>query len=75
MSSRFERQQELVPEQRLEHLTATVIGVGSIGRQVALQLASIGVRRLESRPAISRRRAFRQPMSASSRSMPRNEPS
>jgi hypothetical protein len=47
MNSRFERQEELVPEQRLEFLTATVIGVGSIGRQVALQLAAIGVRRLQ----------------------------
>jgi molybdopterin-synthase adenylyltransferase len=47
MNSRFERQQELVPQTQLESLTATVIGVGSIGRQVALQLASIGVRRLQ----------------------------
>jgi len=47
MNSRFERQQELVPQTQLESLTATVIGVGSIGRQVALHLASIGVRRLQ----------------------------
>ena len=42
---RFSRQQGLVPQERLEHLTATVIGVGAIGRQVALQLAALGVRR------------------------------
>jgi molybdopterin-synthase adenylyltransferase len=45
--NRFERQQDLVPQHRLESLTTTVIGVGAIGRQVALQLASIGVRRLQ----------------------------
>ncbi|MEX2169435.1 MAG: ThiF family adenylyltransferase [Pirellulales bacterium] len=42
---RFSRQQGLVPQEQLEHLTATVIGVGAIGRQVALQLAALGVRR------------------------------
>ena len=47
MNSRFERQQELVPQTRLENLAVTVIGMGSIGRQVALQLAAIGVRRLQ----------------------------
>ena len=43
---RFVRQAELVPADKLGEVTATVIGVGAIGRQVALQLASIGVRRL-----------------------------
>ena len=46
MTDRFERQQDLVPTERLQSLTATVIGVGAIGRQVALQLAAIGVRKL-----------------------------
>ncbi len=46
MNDRFERQQELVPTDRLAQLTTTVIGVGAIGRQVALQLAAIGVRRI-----------------------------
>jgi molybdopterin/thiamine biosynthesis adenylyltransferase len=46
-ADRFERQRELVPLDRLAGLRATVIGVGAIGRQVALQLASIGVRRLQ----------------------------
>lgn len=47
MPNRFERQTELVPRERLNDLTATVIGVGAIGRQVALQLAAIGVRKLQ----------------------------
>jgi hypothetical protein len=46
-NDRFSRQQELVPSQRLAQLTITVIGVGAIGRQVALQLAAIGARRLQ----------------------------
>lgn len=46
-SSRFERQADLVPQSRLQELLLTVIGVGAIGRQVALQLAAIGVRRLQ----------------------------
>jgi sulfur carrier protein ThiS adenylyltransferase len=44
---RFERQRDLVRAERLAHVQATVIGVGAIGRQVALQLAAIGVRRLQ----------------------------
>jgi molybdopterin/thiamine biosynthesis adenylyltransferase len=47
MNERFERQQDLVPMDRLAGLTATVVGVGAIGRQAALQLASIGARRLD----------------------------
>ena len=46
-SNRFERQADLVPQSRLQELLVTVIGVGAIGRQVALQLAAIGVRRLQ----------------------------
>ena len=45
--NRFERQQDLVPQARLQKVAATVIGVGAIGRQLALQLAAIGVRRLQ----------------------------
>ncbi len=44
---RFERQSELVPAEKLRSLTVTVIGVGAIGRQIALQLASLGVRQLQ----------------------------
>jgi sulfur carrier protein ThiS adenylyltransferase len=43
---RFTRQQELVPKERLKELTVSVVGVGAIGRQVALQLAAIGAPRL-----------------------------
>lgn len=44
---RFLRQQDLVPRDRLNDLTISILGVGAIGRQVALQLASIGVMRLQ----------------------------
>ena len=44
---RLIRQQGLVPSDRLVGLTVTVIGVGAIGRQVALQLAAIGARSIQ----------------------------
>ncbi len=44
---RFTRQQELVPMEKLKNLKVTVIGVGAIGRQVAIQLASIGARSIQ----------------------------
>ena len=40
---RFERQKGLVATEDLRKASATVIGVGAIGRQVAIQLASLGV--------------------------------
>ena len=43
---RDSRQRSLVPPDRLAQLHVLVIGVGAIGRQVALQLASLGVSRL-----------------------------
>jgi sulfur carrier protein ThiS adenylyltransferase len=43
---RFERQEELVPRETLEPLDITIVGVGAIGRQVALQMASLGASRL-----------------------------
>ncbi len=46
MDNRFERQADLVPRGRLEGLRVDVIGVGAVGRQVALQLAALGVRDL-----------------------------
>ena len=46
-SNRYLRQEDLVPRQRLVSVKATVIGVGAIGRQVSLQLAGIGVPRLQ----------------------------
>jgi sulfur carrier protein ThiS adenylyltransferase len=47
LQDRFVRQQELVPAEKLAPITATVIGVGAIGRQAALQLAAIGARRIQ----------------------------
>lgn len=44
---RFDRQSGLVPTDRLMKAWATVIGVGSIGRQVALQLTALGVPKLQ----------------------------
>lgn len=40
---RYSRQKDIVPADRLAACKATVIGVGAIGRQVALQLAAIGI--------------------------------
>jgi len=37
------RQRDIVPPQRLAACRASVVGVGAIGRQVALQLAAIGI--------------------------------
>ena len=46
-TNRFLRQTDLVPHEKLKNITATVIGVGAIGRQVALQLAALGVSKLQ----------------------------
>lgn len=46
MSDRFTRQADLVPQDKLAEEHVTVIGVGAIGRQAAIQLAAIGVRKL-----------------------------
>ena len=43
---RFLRQRELIPAERLSNVPCTVIGVGAIGRQVALQLTAIGADKL-----------------------------
>jgi len=42
-NERYIRQQDIVPAERLATCNATVIGVGAIGRQVALQLAAMGI--------------------------------
>lgn len=47
MNERYSRQQDIIPAERLKQCKATVIGVGAIGRQVALQLAAIGVSQLQ----------------------------
>lgn len=46
-TDRFVRQVDLVPHDRLASLSLTVIGVGAIGRNVAVQLAAIGARNLQ----------------------------
>jgi sulfur carrier protein ThiS adenylyltransferase len=43
LADRDLRQREILPPQRLAACRATVVGVGAIGRQVALQLAAMGV--------------------------------
>jgi len=40
---RYSRQKDIAPPERIAACKATVIGVGAIGRQVALQLAAMGV--------------------------------
>ena len=40
---RYSRQRDIVPAERLVTCKASVIGVGAIGRQVALQLAAMGI--------------------------------
>ena len=42
-NERYSRQQDIVPHERLATCKATVIGVGAIGRQVALQLTAMGI--------------------------------
>jgi len=43
INERYSRQQDIVPPDRLAACKATVIGVGAIGRQVALQLTAMGI--------------------------------
>jgi sulfur carrier protein ThiS adenylyltransferase len=43
LANRDIRQRELVPPERLAACHALVVGVGAIGRQVALQLAAVGM--------------------------------
>jgi molybdopterin-synthase adenylyltransferase len=42
-TERYSRQRDIVPIERISQCKATVIGVGAIGRQVALQLTAIGI--------------------------------
>ena len=46
-NERYSRQADIVPRERIMDCKATVIGVGAIGRQVALQLTAIGVPHLQ----------------------------
>jgi molybdopterin-synthase adenylyltransferase len=42
-NDRYSRQKDIVPAERINNCKATVVGVGAIGRQVASQLAAIGI--------------------------------
>jgi sulfur carrier protein ThiS adenylyltransferase len=41
-TDRFSRQRDVVPAERLAECDITIVGVGALGRQVALQLAAVG---------------------------------
>src|SRR2546421_5518329 len=41
------RQRQIVPPEKLASCHAIIIGVGAIGRQVALQLAAVGIAAME----------------------------
>ena len=43
LNERYSRQRDIVPPERIADCKATVIGVGAIGRQVALQLSAMGI--------------------------------
>lgn len=46
-TERYSRQKDLVPPEKLAACKATVIGVGAVGRQVALQLTAMGIPSLQ----------------------------
>lgn len=43
LNERFSRQRDIAPPERIADCNATIIGVGAIGRQVALQLSAMGI--------------------------------
>jgi len=43
VNDRYSRQSDIVPADRLACCKATVVGVGAIGRQVAIQLTAMGI--------------------------------
>ena len=47
LADRDLRQRDIIPPERLAVCRATVVGVGAIGRQVALQLAAMGIPSLQ----------------------------
>ena len=47
MPDRFERQEALVPRERVLQQFVTIIGLGAIGRQVGIQLTSLGVPKIQ----------------------------
>ncbi|MFC1675932.1 ThiF family adenylyltransferase [Planctomycetota bacterium] len=46
-NERYSRQADIVPRKRILDCKTTVIGIGAIGRQVAIQLTAIGVPHLQ----------------------------
>ena len=46
MLNRYVRQQDIVPRDKIEASNITIIGVGAVGRQVALQLSAIGIKKM-----------------------------
>lgn len=44
---RYSRQEDIVPANKLQETNITIAGVGSVGRNVALQLASVGAPKLQ----------------------------
>ena len=46
-NDRFLRQRDLVPNEKLHNCRVTIIGVGAVGRNVAIQLAAIGACNLQ----------------------------
>lgn len=46
-NERYRRQRDIIPQEKLAACRITVIGLGAIGRQVALQLAALGATRLQ----------------------------
>ena len=44
---RIERYRDLLPTDRLGTTACTIVGVGAIGRQVSLQLAAMGIGRVQ----------------------------
>lgn len=43
IEERYSRQKDVVPADRIADCKATVVGVGAVGRQVALQLTAMGI--------------------------------
>lgn len=46
LADRNIRQRDIVPPEKLEKVAVLIVGVGAVGRQLALQLATMGVSRL-----------------------------
>lgn len=47
MAPRFDRLEQFIPRARMLEQSATVIGVGAVGRNVALQLVALGIPKLQ----------------------------